>query len=48
MDEYAERLIPGAHIINIFIGKNAAIVVTLLFINSLLTGTVVVTNLSSA
>jgi len=44
MAGYATELIPGVTIINGFIGKAAAIVVTLLFINSLLTGTVVVTN----
>lgn len=44
MGTYAGELIPGVTIINGFIGKGAAIVVTLLFINSLLTGTVVVTN----
>ncbi len=44
MGQYASELIPGVTIINGFIGKAAAIAVTLLFINSLLTGTVVVTN----
>ncbi|MHB1812993.1 MAG: APC family permease [Thermoplasmataceae archaeon] len=44
MGKYADELIPGVTIINGFIGKAAAILVTILFINSLLTGTVVVTN----
>jgi amino acid transporter len=47
MTGYASALVPGIAIFSSYIGIGAAIFITVLFINSLLTGIVVVTNATS-
>ena len=47
MFSYSQALVPGILIIKSFIGPAAAVLVSVLFINSLLTGAVIVTNSTS-
>ena len=47
MASYAGALVPGITIMGSYLGVGAAIVITVLFINSLLTGLVVLTNATS-
>ncbi len=47
MANYAGALVPGISIMGSFVGVGAAILITVLFINSLLTGLVVLTNATS-
>ncbi|MDS0256590.1 APC family permease [Thermoplasmatales archaeon AK] len=47
MQGYAQALVPGIEIMNSYLGPVAAVIVSILFVNSLLTGTVVVTNSTS-
>ncbi len=47
MGSYASALVPGITIMGSYLGIGAAIIITVLFINSLLTGLVVLTNATS-
>ena len=47
MFSYSQALVPGILVIKSFIGPAAAVLVSVLFINSLLTGAVIVTNSTS-
>ncbi len=47
MRSYADALVPGITIMRNYLGESAAIIITLLFINSLLTGLVVLINATS-
>jgi len=47
MASYAGALVPGISIMGSYLGVGAAIIITVLFINSLLTGLVVLTNATS-
>jgi amino acid transporter len=47
MSEYATALVPGITILDSYLGVGAGVFITILFVNSLLTGLVVLTNATS-